>query len=414
MDPSAPRLPFQLLVAAMILMPVSSAVAGILVLVAAAQLFAWRKRCRPAPLVVTRWWGPLLGAIALSCLFSSHAEISWISMPLSMAYLLALWTAARAADSEDRIRKALAVLFWSTLPWCVVAMAVSVLHLRDYWHWGPLQLMLGTQDDRAVAIFGHPNFLAGYLLMTLGAGLAIAPGSWRLYGGPLLLMAACQVMTQSRSAWIGTLVLGLLWLLGWSAGSATRGRLARWVLAAGTLTMATVFGAVPFLRNRLMTLFNPDFASNLGHERVWRSALAMIRSRPLFGWGPGTWYRVYPAFRDPAEFEDLPHAHSVYLQIGAEYGLVVLVLLLGLFARIAWRAIRSTRPSRPLSDLAIALASTIAGYMAMGLFEFTLSEGRNSIAFFSILGFLVSLSTIMNRKATTNAASCVQAMNSVV
>ena len=141
---------------------------------------------------------------------------------------------------------------------------------------------------------------------------------------------------------------------------------------------------------RLQTLLEPRFGSNLHRRMVWESACQMIAARPWFGWGPGSWSVAYPRFENPEIVEVMPHAHNLYLMIGAEYGLLVLVALVGTFVSLVVKAILETRHGRWSRHVTI-LGCTIVGYLVLGAFDFILTEGRNSILFFSMMGLLVGV-----------------------
>lgn len=392
---SSPDFSRNLILAAIWLLPLIAAIPGLLILAAALAAIPWWRRERPERLPVGNLWIPVMGATAVSTALSLRPGASIPGLALCAAYLLTIWIVARAFDVPERVDAALRALFWSTVPWAVFGIALVAFHVHWKADWGPLHVDLGTWDNRANSVFWHPNILSGYLIFAMAAGLATAHGRWLLYGPALAALFVCQVLTQSRSGWVGTAVLAFTYLgLGFVADLARRGGKAsnRSGLRAG-LALFAVAGATPFVWPRLQTLFDPTFGSNLNRIRVWDSARDMIAERPLFGWGPGTWSQAYPAFRDPAEFENLPHAHSLFLHLGAEYGLLMLTLLLVLIGSATWHALRVTSSNPPARRLACSLASAIVGYLAMGLFEFTFSEGRNAIAFFVAVGLLTALGT---------------------
>jgi O-antigen ligase len=67
---------------------------------------------------------------------------------------------------------------------------------------------------------------------------------------------------------------------------------------------------------------------------LWSDALELIRSEPLFGHGPGMFAVLSPtALSDP----DTRPAHSVLLEVGAELGVVGVVMLMMIVAWGYWR-----------------------------------------------------------------------------
>ena len=77
-----------------------------------------------------------------------------------------------------------------------------------------------------------------------------------------------------------------------------------------------------------------------GRREVALSSIAMIRERPLTGFGTGTWTQVYPAYAnfDPGVFVNA--AHNEWLQWGADGGLLygaLFVVLFGTSLALCWR-----------------------------------------------------------------------------
>ncbi|HEY9765159.1 MAG TPA: O-antigen ligase family protein, partial [Chroococcales cyanobacterium] len=269
-------------------------------------------------------------------------------------------------------------IFWPAAASAAFGIFQSLFNLRFDGRWGPLLIRLGTEDGRANSIFFHPNILAGYLLLAIGIGFFLLERAqtlrsrW-LLGGGLGLIFVCLVLTQSRSAWIGA-------ALAIAAIGARAGRKVFLGILAGTLAAVALF--FHSVLRRLGTLFSLDFFSNANRLRAWKSALRMISERPFFGFGPGTWGKVYPSFRDPLELEHLPHAHNMYLHLGAEYGLIPLFCLL----LVLFNEIRSGLKK----EGAWPIACVLVGFLLLNLFEFVFSEGRNSILFFAALALLPS------------------------
>lgn len=167
-----------------------------------------------------------------------------------------------------------------------------------------------------------------------------------------LLVLAATFISGSRGAWLGT-ALGIAavvvaWILARAenrarAYSLLRSRMA--VIALGVaVPLVALAGVVAALSGRL-TLDDGGFRAGFG-----RASSLMFQEAPVTGVGPGTW-GVLRASHTVAPDPDLyiPHAHSVYMQTVAEFGLlgviagVILALALG---RLLWSAVRSTEPSR--------------------------------------------------------------------
>jgi putative inorganic carbon (hco3(-)) transporter len=88
-------------------------------------------------------------------------------------------------------------------------------------------------------------------------------------------------------------------------------------------------------------------ASNLERINRWNCAISMFQKRPILGFGPGTFAFEYAPFQEPknltiisTNFGDLGNAHSEYLGILAEMGLIGCILFLGLVFTIFYSGIQ--------------------------------------------------------------------------
>ncbi|MBT8060148.1 MAG: O-antigen ligase family protein, partial [Gammaproteobacteria bacterium] len=90
-----------------------------------------------------------------------------------------------------------------------------------------------------------------------------------------------------------------------------------------------------------------------------RESLQIIRQKPIAGWGGGSFYTVYPAWRgDDQMFMD--HAHNDYLEFTVEYGLVGLALL-GAFVLLCFlHAAQGLRDRDTPRTFGISFASAMA------------------------------------------------------
>ena len=190
-----------------------------------------------------------------------------------------------------------------------------------------LTLMRGFPDGRmnGWAETRHPILGAAVIGMAvlLAAARVLAGRQPLRHGAAALLGLGFIVATGSRGPLIAVLAaLGLL-LLGtrprWLAALAAVG------LAAIALTAAAMPALVGALRARLL---ERGWSSRLD---IWRLALREIAARPLFGYGPSA--------RLDRATDNFPHDLflSTLFYSGA-VGLVLLLALLALAVRGAWRA----------------------------------------------------------------------------
>ncbi len=117
-------------------------------------------------------------------------------------------------------------------------------------------------------------------------------------------------------------------------------------LAAAALAAAALFGllfvASPALHGGAATAaagfadYSPArLVSDQSRLSLWQPAWALIEQSPWFGAGPMHYARL-------TELKGA-HPHNIYLQIGAEWGLPMLVLMVGAAVALLWRLARAAR-----------------------------------------------------------------------
>ena len=247
---------------------------------------------------------------------------------------------------------------------------------------GPEAFVLLGRFMRAYGTFRQPNPYAGYLGLVAPFAISLALWAWigqaRTMQSPhageanprqvrllrVVLPAAAAVISLgllvswSRGAWLAFAVAVAVVIL-----AHTR-RAAPVVMLAVTLAVviAVVFGLVDLLPaslvNRVSELQQFVGLVNIRSvevtdanfsviERIahWQAALGMWADHPWLGVGIGNFATAYPAYNLPRWYEPLGHAHNVYLNFGAEAGLLGFVAYLALWIACLWQAIRAAAVS---------------------------------------------------------------------
>ena len=189
-------------------------------------------------------------------------------------------------------------------------------------------------------------------MLLLGAfGLATSQlRGWtnRVVGAVVLALTGATVLvTASRGAWLGAAAgLAVTFVAAVVARPETRAAArrqlrSRWAavaLAVGVPILA--IGAVLAALSGRLTLEDGGYRAGFA-----AASFRMFDASPISGVGPGTWQVLRAANSDPTSPDlYIPHAHNIYLQTLAEFGLLGLVagvVLLGALALLILRAIRS-------------------------------------------------------------------------
>lgn len=182
--------------------------------------------------------------------------------------------------------------------------------------------------------FGQPNFLGGYLVVTLPFLYYLITTSRRrwlralLYLGGLMLVSTI-VLTRSWGSVASVLVFGLLILSDWLPTRAPR----RLLWAAGILAVASLL----LYKWYTVSLYPPQILAESRQRIFAKGVLAWMR-QPIFGWGWANFDHGFNAVDWPYHFQTdayVDKAHSSILEVfvttGAVGGLAYLVLLWGVF-----------------------------------------------------------------------------------
>ena len=238
---------------------------------------------------------------------------------------------------------------------------------------------------RAYGTFGQPNPLAAYLEMSLPllAAMTLLPAVHRtprtvppfLLAMMVVSIAAGTmtiVLTQSRGGWIGigaavVILVGSLppkYQVG-VAGGALAALAGLFMLGWGNVLSDRLTSILSAGGERV--LVSPRNWANEERRAHWGTALNMVRAHPWAGVGAGGFNDAYREYTSEWRFRvSRGHAHSGYLQMGAQAGIAGAVtfaawigsILLRLIER--WRAGRpSTADGRVVGGLATVVAFTV-------------------------------------------------------
>ena len=297
----------------------------------------------------------------------SASITAWLK---SLAYVLLFALTLLLVDSRQRLKTLASVLVLSGLGQAV---------------YGSLSLAI-EGGGVATGSFVNRNHYAAYLVLCLsvGIGLLIASmgqgagaGSWRQrlrHIGQLILSAKAPLRI-----FLAIMVIALV---------LTHSRMGNTAFFASMLIAATLalflFKDMPrpvvFLITSLIVIDIFIIGSWVGLEkvrdRIAETTLAgetrdefgihsfrMWQDYPLFGAGAGSYYSVYPRYREGDTNPDrclVDHAHNDYLELLSEYGLLGLALPAGAVILALWNAILAQRRRRNQLARGIGFAATMA------------------------------------------------------
>ncbi len=257
---------------------------------------------------------------------------------------------------------------------------------------------------RSAGLFGSPMgyvYIAGmHACLSLAVALVFPKERRRLRVISLIsfcVIVASLITTYVRGAWIAMAIAFLT--MAWIASR----RWFYWTVGAGTAAFGALFVGLIQFRERLLSLFNPQYASNSDRWLLWQMNIKMWLDYPIFGigWGENeTRAREYlTKMGHPKAFSG--HAHNNYLEALSGTGLLgfmAFVFFIGFFIWLTWRLWK-----RLPRDLYWARSLTLACFGAQiyihlgGLTECNFKAGATSHNLIIVFSLVASMSVLENK-----------------
>ncbi len=231
--------------------------------------------------------------------------------------------------------------------------------------WAMVQLLvLGTTPrSMFLDVNSHAAFLGLIALPMAAQFLRESDRRW-LTAAILLVLTLAIAVTGSRGVMVSaaTALLPLIWL---AHRHASRRALWQMLLLIAVGLAAGNLLAQGYTVSRMASVMDPVSAGESRYV-IWRAAWKLVESAPWLGHGLGNFAHLYPGVRDPVDNSAGFLVHNDYLQLWIETGLPVVVLLVLLYAAIAWRFFRA--PGAPGQRL--EAAGLFGGLLLVALHSF--------------------------------------------
>ena len=304
---------------------------------------------------------------------------------------------------------------------------------------GLLELLDG--GARITSTFGHPNFFASVLAMTLPISLYyfLAKPTRMFMGVSLCLQFLALLLTYSRASWVAAATAVLAVIIAWiftcvslhprrlpiGALLSLIGFIAIITISIFVAQKLAVHAADDYrwfsgdelknnpLSDRFKNIVNFNTGSGAVRTYIWKDAIDVLRANFLFGVGSDNLGRVYPLYyrREPdrpafAAEMIADRAHNEFLDTGIAYGLPGLLLWIGIIAIIGWSGKRVLRRANqqsvkhpPDALFTTAALSSLGAYFFSNQFGFAVTT--TSMLFWIIAAAVVRQSVHEDGKAQT-------------
>jgi O-antigen ligase len=323
------------------------------------------------------------GVMVLAALVSTVASpVPAAAFRLDLGYLLGLGLVGAIVVGCPDLRSLRLVLL-SACAGGGTACAMALLTARPpEEHYGG-----SLVQNRATGMFGQPNELGTFAAVVAVLALATLLSLPRRH--PLRLLAGAVALlgylalaaSLSRGGWIGA-ALGLLVLVA-LLGPDHRRRVVTGLaaIAGGTLLVGAALPGSPVLavfRDRAGSLLSGQRNPYDDRPAIWREAWRQWAARPMLGGGPGS----YPVLARPGAGQlgltRPDHAHSLFLTVGTEQGVLGVAVLLLVIAVGVAGTVRATRRRYHAGggageqELLAGAAAGLCTVLGQGLVDFTL------------------------------------------
>lgn len=234
---------------------------------------------------------------------------------------------------------------------------------------------------RVYSTFENPNVYGEYLILVIPVIMALLfteKGFWKkvFFLGCLGITMLAMVLTFSRGCWLGIiLALGILLII--------IDKRFIWLGVIGLVLLPFVLPET--IMNRFLSIGDMGDSSTSYRVYIWLGTLNMLRDYWFSGIGLGitSFNTIYPIYS--YNNVSAPHSHNLFLQMNVEYGIVGLIIFLGVLYHFYKETIISM-----LKEKNVVLASFIAGmsgYLLQSLFDNTWYNYRVVLIFWMFLAF---------------------------
>lgn len=261
---------------------------------------------------------------------------------------------------------------------------------------------------RTTSVFENPNVLGAYLVIIIPVAFVVCfyhkdRSVKVLCALCSAVMIACLIFTWSRGAWLGLSAALVLLLVSIGVRNLLVIPPVAGLIAVGSLVFPNTFGA------RISNIFTLADSSNHYRVSIWEGVCKMLSESWVCGIGAGemNFRSVYINFAT-AGIEDVPHSHSLYLQILIQVGVVGLIFLVGALLLCAQK-VYSHRfddlADKETGLIAVACFAGVVAILVFGLFDYVWYNYRIMFAFWAFLGLAMAAVNVGREGIRLNEAA---------
>ncbi|MFA6217269.1 MAG: O-antigen ligase family protein [Candidatus Omnitrophota bacterium] len=321
-----------------------------------------------------------------------------------LKFIAVYFMVVEVINSYKRLQRLLAI--------AIMMAAIMVADAGTQYFYGK-DFLRGYEWSQLRASFPSTNDFAGWLIMMifLFSGVVLAKNMFNrkikfFTGAVTLFLLSCLLITFSRGGWIGLLFGGLIFLAVVMKHNRLRSKIilvsvlismvaCALILPQSVKTKVRVVGNIDFkaghtITERLKSMADIHYASNVHRLKLWNQALWVIRDFPLTGSGLNTYsffVKKYPSFEGGSMYP-----HNSFLQMTAETGFLGLIMFLWLL--ISFLIAGFGHVSKKNSYLSLGMVSGIIAFLVQSFFDTNLYALQLVVLFWYMLGLTIAVMRI--------------------
>ncbi len=367
--------------------------------------------------------------LILSVFMSETKTVSLDDFIIFFSYILIFFLITNNLDKQAYFNSFFHLFF-------IISSLVSIYTIMQYYGIDPYLSDLHS----LTSTIGQKNWISNYLAMIFPLVLSYflleqTKKNRILYFLLLSILYTTLMICQSRGIWISislTIMLAIYIIIKFKFYQIFK-RNKKWLLLLliTFLIITIVYStdnplnkSVITVPQRAISTFDENDPSINTRLLIWKTTLEMIKDRPIFGSGIGTFKMNYLNYQ--AEFlrknplyikysGKAGEAHNEYLQMWAELGIIGLglfILIFYFFYKIIFNFFRNSKNIKD-KTITLGLGMGITSFLIHSLFTFPLHVPALGITFFSLVGLTVvySRKTELYKVSSNNCIIKVKLIN---
>lgn len=323
--------------------------------------------------------------IVISSVFSVTPKESIYAGAVWSVFLLYFFVMYHVVERKDQLKTLLHVFVFS-------GVVVSLIGLLQ-WKFGDSMAaswidkeMFEDVSTRIYSTLGNPNTLGQFLVLVLPVSVAMlfTQKDWLskfYYLCATGVMVLALALTYSRGCYLAAMLSIFVMIVILKPKCI-------WLFFLGAIL--AMFVLPDSIINRFASIGNLNDSSTSFRVYVWIGTIELLKVFWPCGIGLGidSYSKIYPYFAYPGVLVN--HAHNVYLQTAADFGIMGIIICIVLFISYFRNGFSSYKKIGNKADkvLIISLVAAMVGILAEGMFDYIFYNYRVFFLFAASLGFM--------------------------